>query len=73
VEELTQELLFVHDRMYRALGDYSRFQHFFHGEDLVGLLLFDFPDFSKAATADHIHEAEVILSDLYNISIRNLN
>lgn len=64
MKELTQELFLVHHRVHTPLGNNSSFQHFFHCVDLVGLFLFNFPDLSKATTANYIHEAEIILSDL---------
>ena len=56
-----EELSLVEDRLYTAFCDYSEcirtvhgFGHFLHGVESVTVEVLDFPDFSKAAFADHV-------------------
>ena len=62
--ELAEEFLLVHDRVDTALGDDSRFGHFFHREKLLLLRLLYFPYFTETASSNHILECEVILIHL---------
>ena len=65
--KLTQELLLVHDGVDRALRDDSRLRHFFHSEKLLFLPELHFPDFSEAASSDHVFEIKVVLIALCNM------
>ena len=45
--------------MHGSFSDDTRLRHFFHGVHLFLFLLFDFPDFPKAASSDDVVELEM--------------
>lgn len=49
--------------MHTPLGDDSSLEHFFHGVQLFGLLLFDLPDLAESASANNVFERKVGLAD----------
>ena len=67
MKQLTQEFLLVHDRVNRTLGNDTRLQHFFHGEQLLGsaATLLYFPDLTEATATDDVLEVKVIPRHLY--------
>ena len=51
----------AHDTVHGPFRNDSRFEHFFHGVELVALFLLDFPYFSEASFSDHIMKLKVVL------------
>ena len=54
--KLRSELLLIHDRVDRSLGDDSCLGHLLHGVELFLLAEFYLPHFAKTASSDHIVE-----------------
>lgn len=67
VVKLPEEFLFVDNGVHAPLGNDPSLEHLLHGEQLMCLLLLDFPDLAEATTADNIEEGEVVLADLLDV------
>ena len=61
--KLTQELFFIHDGLHAPLGNNPSFEHFFERIFNVGLLVFNFPYFSKSTSSNYIFKSEIVLAD----------